>query len=137
MGAPSPGRRNTSTAIEGITMQIKPRHLAALLLAPTLASAFAHGTVETASPQNGATLSTPPSAIRLTFKEPVEPAFTSIKLFGASGQEVPTPEKARVEGGKTVVLPLRPLAPGAYKAQWMSVGHDGHHVHGELSFTVK
>src|SRR5215212_3123676 len=98
MRAPSPGRRNTSTAIEGITMQIKLRHLTALLVTATLASASAHGTVEMASPQNGATLSKPPSEIRLTFKEPVEPAFTSIKLFGASGQ-VPTPEKARVEGG--------------------------------------
>jgi methionine-rich copper-binding protein CopC len=42
-----------------------------------------------------------------------------------------------VEHGKTVVQLLPPLPPGAYKAQWMSVGHDGHHVHGELTFTVK
>jgi len=118
-------------------MQIKPRHLVALLVTAALASAFAHGTVETASPQNGATLSTPPSEIRLKFNASLEPAFTSIKLFGASGQQVPTAEKARVEGGKIVVLPLPPLAPGAYKAQWMSVGHDGHHLHGEISFTVK
>jgi methionine-rich copper-binding protein CopC len=131
-----PVRRYTSIAIEGTTMQIKPRHLAALLFAATLASAFAHGTVESASPKNGATLSTPPTEIRLKFNEPLEPTFTSVKLFGPSGQEVPTVEKARVEGGKTVVLPLPPLAPGAYKAKWMSVGHDGHHVHGELSFTV-
>ncbi len=36
-----------------------------------------------------------------------------------------------------VILPLPTLAPGDYKAPWMSVGRDGHHVHGELSFTVK
>jgi methionine-rich copper-binding protein CopC len=29
------------------------------------------------------------------------------------------------------------LAAGAYKAQWSTVGHDGHRVKGELSFTVK
>jgi len=116
---------------------IKHRHLAALLFAATLAPAFAHGTLETASPKNGATLSTPPSEIRLKFNEPLEPMFTSLKLFGPSGQEVPTAEKAHVEDGKTVVLRLPTLAPGGYKAQWMSVGRDGHHLHGELAFTVK
>lgn len=118
-------------------MQFKPHHLAALLLAATIASTHAHGTVETASPKNGATLSTPPTEIRLKFTEPLEPTFTSVKLFTGSGQEVVTTEKARVEDSKTVVLPLPTLAPGSYKAQWMSVGHDGHHVHGELTFTVR
>jgi len=119
-------------------MKLKPRDFTALLLVATLAtSALAHGTIETASPKNGATLTTPPSEIRLRFTEPLEPMFTSVKLFGPSGQEVSTAEKARVENGKTVVLPLPTLAPGAYKAQWTSVGHDGHHIHGELTFTVK
>ena len=118
-------------------MQLKFLRLAALLLAATIASAHAHGTVESASPKNGVTLSAPPSEIRLKFSAPLEPTFTSVKLVGPSGREVATTEKARVEDGKTVVLPLPTLAPGPYKAQWMSVGHDGHHVHGELTFTVK
>jgi len=118
-------------------MQRKLHHLAPLLLAATIASAYAHGTVETASPRNGATLGTPPSQIRLRFSEPLEPAFTSVKLFSSSGQAVAISEKARVEDGKTVILPLPTLAPSGYKAQWMSVGHDGHPVHGELTFTVK
>lgn len=118
-------------------MQIKPRQWVAFALVATLASAFAHGTVETASPQNGATLSTPPSEIRLRFTEPVELTFTSIKLVGPAGQAVAMAEKARLEDGKTVIQPLPALAPGAYKAQWMSAGRDGHHIHGELAFTVK
>ncbi|MDQ6640103.1 MAG: copper resistance protein CopC [Pseudomonadota bacterium] len=118
-------------------MQPKPHHLAPWLFAAAIASACAHGIVETASPKNGATLSTPPSEIRLKFSEPLEPAFTSVRLFSSSGREVATTEKARIEEGKTVVLPLPTLAPGAYKAQWRSVGHDGHPVHGELTFTVK
>lgn len=118
-------------------MQRNLPRLAAFFLAATIASAYAHSTVESASPQNGATLATPPAEIRLKFSEPLEPAFTSVKLLGPSGQEVATTEKVRVEEGKTVVLPLPTLAPGTYKAQWMSAGRDGHHVHGELSFTVK
>ena len=118
-------------------MQLKLSRLAALLFTAAIASAYAHGTVESASPKNGATLTAPPSEIRLKFSEPLEPTFTSVKLVGPSGQEVATTEKARVEDGKTVVQPLPTLAPGAYKAQWMSVGHDGHPIHGELTFTVK
>ena len=118
-------------------MKRKLHHLVPLLVAATIASAYAHGTVETASPKDGATLGTPPPEIRLKFSEPLEPAFTSVKLFSASGQEVATTEKARVEDGKTVIFPLPTLAPGGYKAHWTSVGHDGHPVQGELTFTVK
>jgi len=100
-------------------------------------SVYAHATVESANPKNGSTLDASPPEIRLRFTEPLEPTFTSVKLLGPSGQEVTTTEKARVEDGKTVIQPLPRLAPGAYKAQWISVGHDGHHIHGELTFTVK
>ncbi len=113
------------------------RHTAALLAAVAFSSSFAHGTVLNASPKNGAALATSPSEIRLEFSEALEPNFTSVKLFNASGQEVTTSAKARVEDGKTVVLPLPVLPPGGYRAQWRSVGHDGHHVHGDLDFTVK
>ncbi len=106
-------------------------------LTATLSTALAHGTVQSASPANGAALDTPPTEIRLNFSEALEPAFTSVKLLNAAGQAVPTPEKAHVEDGKTVVLPLPALSRGSYKAQWMSVGHDGHHIHGDLDFTVK
>lgn len=118
-------------------MQVNSKRLVALLFVVAVAAADAHSTVETASPKNGATLSTSPSEIRLRFTEPLESTFTSVKLLGPSGQEVTTTEKARVEDGKTVIQALPTLAPGAYKAQWMSVGHDGHHIHGELTFTVK
>ena len=118
-------------------MHFEPNRLAALLFVVAVAAAYAHGTVETSSPKDGATLTAPPAEIRMKFTETLEPAFTSVKLIGPSGQEVAPKEKVRVEDGKTVVLPLPTLSPGAYKAQWMSAGHDGHHIHGELTFTVK
>ena len=109
---------------------------AALLVAVSVA-AFAHGAVESSSPNDGATLTTPPSEIRMKFTETLEPTFTSVKLIGPAGQEVAPKDKLRVEDGKTVVLPLPALPPGAYRARWMSAGHDGHPIHGELTFTVK
>ena len=113
------------------------RHAVGLLCAFAISSAFGHGTVVSASPKNGATLSTPPTEIRLQFNEPLEQTFTSVKVFASSGKEVTTTEKTRVAGGNTVVQPLPVLPPGGYKAKWTTVGHDGHRVHGELVFTVK
>ena len=110
---------------------------AALLVAAASAAVHAHGTIETSSPRDGSTLSSPPAEIRMKFTETLEPAFTSVKLIGPAGQEVAPREKARVEDDRTVVLPLPTLAPGAYTAHWMSAGHDGHPIHGDLSFTVK
>jgi methionine-rich copper-binding protein CopC len=118
-------------------MQLKLSRPAAVLFAAVVASAYAHGIVETSTLEPGSRLSAPPSEIRLRFSEALEPTFTSVKLFGPSGQQVTTPEKAHVEDGKTVIQPLPPLPSGAYKAQWMSAGHDGHHIQGELTFTVK
>ena len=118
-------------------MHFKSNRMTALLFVVAMAAAHAHGTVETSSPKEGAVLTASPSEIRMKFTETLEPAFTSVKLIGPAGQEVAPKEKVRVEDGKTVVLTLPTLAPGAYKAQWMSAGHDGHHIHGELTFTVK
>jgi len=118
-------------------MQVPHARWAALLCALAFSAAFGHGTVESTSPRSGATLTTPPAEIRLQFNEAMEPAFTTIKLFDPSGQEVPTKEKARLENGKTAVLALPVLAPGSYRAEWKTVGHDGHRVHGTLGFTLK
>lgn len=109
----------------------------ALLCAFAFSTAFGHGAVESTSPKSGATLITPPTEIRLQFNEALEPAFTTIKLFDPSGREVGTKAKARVENGKTAVLALPLLSPGTYRAEWKTVGHDGHHVHGTLGFTLK
>jgi len=107
-------------------------------LALASAMAFAHAKLETSTPAVGATVTPAPSELRLTYNEPVEVAMSTVKLTGP-GDAAVTLDKV---GGdpkddRTLVQPLPKLAPGDYRAQWNTMGHDGHHTKGEVRFTVK
>ena len=106
------------------------------LLAP--GAAAAHAALRSADPPAGSTLVSAPTQLRLQFNEPLEGAFSSVKLLRADGSEVAV-GKPRVEAADAskLVLPLPPLAPGVYKARWSTMGHDGHRMRGEFGFTVQ
>lgn len=108
---------------------------AILLLAPP---ALAHGKLQASTPADGSTLEQAPKRVRLQFTEPVEAAFTTVKLIDTAGQEVES-AKAEVpsDDAKAVVLALPALTPGSYRAVWSMVGPDGHRVKGEVKFSVK
>ncbi len=111
--------------------------LAALAVTSFISSAFAHAVLKQTVPEKAATLTATPLQMRLQFNEPLEAAFTSIKLVGPRG-DVPT-DKATldVSDPSLVLMPLPTLPRGAYKTQWTTMGHDGHRVKGEFAFTVK
>ncbi|MBW8832051.1 MAG: copper homeostasis periplasmic binding protein CopC [Burkholderiales bacterium] len=101
-------------------------------------SVLAHATLQSSTPTNGSTLATAPTEIRLQFNEPIEITFSSVKLAGPGANTIKTDKaKADKDDEKSIVMPLPALPAGAYKAQWSTVGRDGHRVKGELSFTVK
>lgn len=108
----------------------------AILLACAAGSAFAHAKLEASVPPAGGTVASAPAALRLTFNEPLEAAFSKITLAGAGGP-VALP-KAQVDKADTRVLavPLPALAPGQYQVQWSAVTRDGHKVRGEFGFRV-
>ena len=102
------------------------------------ASAFAHAKLQDSTPANGATVASPPAELRLRYDEPVEAALSSVKLTGPDDAAVATDKVgADKADARTLVLPLPRLAPGAYRAEWTTVGHDGHRTKGEIRFTVK
>ena len=111
---------------------------AALIAAVAPQAAWAHAALRSADPPAGSTVAGAPKQIRLQFNEPLEPAFTSVKVVGPGGQEIAT-RKALLDkaDATTVVLPLPLLGAGAYKAQWSTMGHDGHRIKGEFGFTVQ
>lgn len=109
---------------------------AALLLVAGLASG--HPALVGSSPKSGEALDVAPKQIRLSFNEPVEPAFTNVRMVNPSGKEGPAePTQAVATDPRSVALPFVAPIAGLYKARWSALGRDGHRVKGEFSFTVK
>jgi methionine-rich copper-binding protein CopC len=110
--------------------------LAALTLAST--AACAHARLQDSTPANGSTVAAAPAELRLRFNEPVEAAMSSVKLTGPADAVVATGKVgADPADGRTLVLVLPRLASGTYRAEWGTMGRDGHHTKGEIRFTVK
>ena len=114
------------------------RITASLALAAFASSAFAHAKLQTSTPANGATLSAAPSELRFEYNEAVEPAMSSVKLVGPDSKPVTT-DKAEVskDDDKVLLVKVPKLPAGAYRVEWSTMGHDGHHTKGTVSFTVK
>lgn len=114
--------------------------VAAAVAAVTLvmpAVVAAHSELETASPPDGATLTTPPTEIVLTFSAELDPAKSSISLRDPAGTEI---AKAGVDTADDTVMriPLDTvtLDPGAYEIRWTSTSTDGDILRGTLHFEV-
>ena len=104
----------------------------------TAAAAFAHAKLQTSTPADGSTVTAVPTELRLTYNEPVEVSMSAIKVTGAGDTVVATDKVTADQGNdKTLVQSLPKLAPGDYRVQWNTMGHDGHHTKGEIRFTVK
>jgi methionine-rich copper-binding protein CopC len=109
---------------------------AALLLA--FGTALAHPTLVGSTPKNGEALASTPHQIRILFSEPIESAFTHVKVVGGAGKSIGIePARPDPTDAKAVVVQVPALAAGAYKVQWSALGRDGHRVKGEIAFSVK
>jgi len=106
--------------------------LAALALP---ASAWAHANLVSTEPPNGAVLARSPAAVRIVYDDVIRagPGIAAIR----NGAGSVLAGRARVEGGRTLVLPLRRgLANGDYSVRWSIVSDDGHLESGVLAFGV-
>lgn len=101
-------------------------------------SAWAHATLQSATPAKDAEVASAPKEISLQFNEKLEAAFSNAKLVDSTGKEVST-EKAVLDAANPSVMKLAvpALAAGKYKVEFVGVGHDGHRRKGDYSFTVK
>jgi copper resistance protein C len=103
----------------------------------TWQAASAHAFLERSVPPVGSEVATPPSTLTLTFTEPIEPAFSSVAVTDGHGGRVDQGTLSTHDDGRALLVPLKPLAPGAYAVEWHVTSVDTHKTQGHFSFSVK
>lgn len=101
--------------------------------------AFAHAHLKQAVPAAGATVSTGPSQLRLSFTEGVELAFSGVAIAMDDGMAIkPSAVALAPAEPNTILVTLTaPLSPGHYKVTWHVLSDDSHKTRGHYAFTVK
>lgn len=109
--------------------------LVAACLMPGMA--FAHAFLDHASPAAGSQSAASPQSVDLSYSEPVEPAFSTVRVTDTDGatHEVGSPTVR--EGGRLLSVALKPLPPGVYTVEWHVTSVDTHKTQGRFIFTVK
>jgi len=98
--------------------------------------AFAHAFLDRASPPVGSEVSGSPPTLSLTYTEPVEPMFSTVRVTDASGTQVDAGKPAPKEDGRILQVDLKPLKPGVYSVEWRVTSVDTHKTEGHFTFTV-
>lgn len=95
--------------------------------------AFAHATLERASPPVGGSVTGSPDEVRLWFSEAIERRFSGAEVTGPFGR---VGGSASVSGNQLVIA-VPHLAPGSYRVNWHVVSVDTHKTEGSFTFEVK
>ena len=100
--------------------------------------ALAHSELRQAQPAPDSKLKTPPSEVKLTFTERLEPAYSNVRVVDAHGAEVDR-QDAHVDPVDPLLLraSLKPLDPGEYIVNWRVLSLDPHMSEGHFSFQVE
>ncbi|WP_236147644.1 copper resistance CopC family protein [Mycolicibacterium sp. CH28] len=120
-----------------LTMRTVVATLIALAFLPWGAGvAAAHTALVGSDPAGDAQISTPVTAVVLTFSENINPAFANVVVRSADGHDW-VAGQAIVEGPRlTAEVGPQRLPNGAYTVGYRVVSADGHPVSGSYSFTI-
>ena len=102
-------------------------------------AALAHARLKLTSPAAGAHLSAMPAELRLDFSETPALAFSTLRLVGPDGRDVPLGAVGyAADSHRALVARVAgSAAAGTYQVQWQSAGDDGHPVRGSFEFVVE
>lgn len=100
-------------------------------------AAWGHAFLDRASPAVGSEVSGSPAEVSLTYTEPVEPLFSSLKVTDSHGVTVDDGKPVAQAAGRVLVIGLKPLSPGVYTVTWHITSVDTHKTDGHFTFTVK
>lgn len=113
-----------------------------LLLAGTWAlvppAAHAHAGLLLSDPPEGSAFDPPPTEIRLTFTEAIEPSLSTVDVTDDDGASM-ADENVRVatDDPLTLLQPVGPLSEGVYTVRWRVISRvDGHASSGRFVFGV-
>ncbi len=99
--------------------------------------ALAHVKVVSSTPADKSAVPSP-ATISIRFSNPLMPAHSEIRITDAQGGGIAVTLTPPTDTSEIIVTPAKPLAPGTYRATWSAAGQsDGHHMSGNISFTVK
>jgi methionine-rich copper-binding protein CopC len=114
---------------------------AALLAAATALTprpAASHAVLVRSSPARRTVLSQPPRRVELTFNEPVEPAYSTVSVWGADGRRVDSQDISVSPADPRVLsVGLPELTPGTYTVRFRVLSVDGHIVESTFPFTIR
>ena len=97
--------------------------------------ASAHSARTGASPEDGASISTAPDRVTLTFNEDLQEAYATLKVVGPDGNFWQKGEP--VIDGRNIWVGVDGLGPaGEYKVNYRVTSADGHPVQGQTTFTL-
>jgi methionine-rich copper-binding protein CopC len=113
------------------------RALALLTSLAVPAGTLAHASLERAVPAVGGKIHGPPAEVQLRFSQPLEAAFSTVKVVDARGKQVDRRDK-RLDPKDASVLrvSLPKLAPGVYRVVWRVLSADTHVTEGDFTFEV-
>ena len=105
------------------------------LAVPALAQG--HATLLATQPQASGVLSQPPTQVRLTYSERIEPRFAVISVTDAGGnQEIAGSPARAADDENSIFVPVKALTQGWYLVWWRVISADGHPVRGAFTFAV-
>lgn len=109
--------------------------LAVLALLGTAPTAWAHTELTSSNPAEGAQVATPPTALTLTFNEPVDPAAATVTVTGTDGTAWTVGPITAADTTLTVPVTAAGQA-GQYTIDYRIISADGDPVRGAVKFTL-
>ena len=108
-----------------------------LMLTARSATVEAHAFLQHAEPAVGSAVQKSPGEVRIWFTEKIEPAFSAIQVFDASGKEVDKRDVHLDRSNQALLqVSLPALQTGMYKVVWRVVSVDTHVTKGSFTFRV-
>jgi hypothetical protein len=104
----------------------------------TASVAGGHGALQRAEPPVESTLKRAPDEVRLYFTEPLEAAYSTVRVVNGRGEQVDRRD-SRVDRSNPALLraTLPPLPRGAYTVIWRVLSVDAHVTQGRFSFLIE